>query len=125
MGHGSIGKALEKRLLPFGANVSGIARTAREGVHSMAGKNSQTTVQDEYTFCYIEPFLSSPARKEQAVDHVDLLEAQSVHAELNALLPKADIVVILVPLTPETHHLVDARFLATMKRGAMLVNAGR
>ena len=39
MGHGSIGKALEKRLLPFGANVSGIARTAREGVHSMAGEN--------------------------------------------------------------------------------------
>ena len=39
MGHGSIGKALEKRLLPFGANVSGIARTAREGVHSMAGEH--------------------------------------------------------------------------------------
>ena len=33
--------------------------------------------------------------------------------------------VILVPLTPETHHLVDANFLATMKQGAMLVNAGR
>ena len=39
MGHGSIGKALEKRLLPFGANVSGIARTAREGMHSMAGEH--------------------------------------------------------------------------------------
>ena len=38
IGHGSIGRALEKRLLPFGANVAGIARTAREGVHSMAGE---------------------------------------------------------------------------------------
>lgn len=37
IGHGSIGRALEKRLLPFGAHVSGIARTAREGVHSMLG----------------------------------------------------------------------------------------
>ena len=37
IGHGSIGKALEKRLLPFGAHVSRIARTAREGVHSMSG----------------------------------------------------------------------------------------
>lgn len=47
------------------------------------------------------------------------------YAELNTLLPKADIVVILVPLTAETHHLVNADFLATMKQGAMLVNAGR
>ena len=47
------------------------------------------------------------------------------YAELNTLLPKADIVVILVPLTAETHHLVNTDFLATMKQGAMLVNAGR
>ena len=49
----------------------------------------------------------------------------TIRAELKTLLPKADIVVILVPLTPETHHLVNAEFLATMKQGAMLVNAGR
>ena len=55
----------------------------------------------------------------------ELSTTQSVHADLKDLLPKADIVVILVPLTPETHHLVDANFLATMKQGAMLVNAGR
>ena len=48
-----------------------------------------------------------------------------LYAELKSLLPKADIVVLLVPLTPETHHLVDADFLASMKQGAMLVNAGR
>ena len=56
MGHGSIGKALEKRLLPFGANVSGIARTAREGVHSMAGENSQTTDGDNTVFAILSPF---------------------------------------------------------------------
>ena len=39
IGHGSIGRALETRLLPFGARVAGIARTAREGVHSMLGES--------------------------------------------------------------------------------------
>ena len=33
--------------------------------------------------------------------------------------------VVLLPLTPETRHIVDAGFLARMKRGALLVNAGR
>lgn len=46
-------------------------------------------------------------------------------AELDTLLPKADVVVILLPLTPETHHIVDGRFLARMKTGALVINAGR
>ena len=29
------------------------------------------------------------------------------------------------PLTPDTHHLIDARSIARMKPGAMLVNTGR
>jgi phosphoglycerate dehydrogenase-like enzyme len=54
-------------------------------------------------------------------------ENEGVHAisELPALLPDADVVVILVPVTDETRHLVDARFLKTMKDGALLVNAAR
>ena len=43
LGHGSIGKALEARLAPFGARVRGIARTPRPGVSSMAGKPLLTT----------------------------------------------------------------------------------
>ena len=46
-------------------------------------------------------------------------------AELPALLPAADIVVLLVPLTELTRGLVDARFLAAMPDGALLVNAAR
>lgn len=46
-------------------------------------------------------------------------------ADLDELLPSADIVIILLPLTPETHHVVDARFLSRMKKGALLINAGR
>ncbi|MEV4813855.1 2-hydroxyacid dehydrogenase [Micromonospora avicenniae] len=53
--------------------------------------------------------------------------AEGVHAvtDLPRLLPAADIVVLLVPLTTETRRLVDARFLAAMPDGAMLVNAAR
>ncbi|HEX8104118.1 MAG TPA: NAD(P)-dependent oxidoreductase [Solirubrobacteraceae bacterium] len=42
-----------------------------------------------------------------------------------ALLPEADVVVIGLPLTPQTERLVDAAFLARMKPGALLVNPGR
>ncbi|MFB4277271.1 2-hydroxyacid dehydrogenase [Nonomuraea sp. MTCD27] len=50
-----------------------------------------------------------------------------VHAmdELPALLPGADVVVLLVPATADTAGMVDAGFLARMKDGAVLVNAAR
>ncbi len=46
-------------------------------------------------------------------------------AELDDLLPEADVVVVLLPLTLETHRIVDVDFLGRMKRGALLINAGR
>lgn len=45
--------------------------------------------------------------------------------ELPALLPEADVVVLLVPLTEQTCGLVDEKFLAAMPDGALLVNAAR
>ncbi|KAA1426155.1 2-hydroxyacid dehydrogenase [Nocardioides antri] len=41
------------------------------------------------------------------------------------LLPDADVVVVIVPLTAETRGLVDADFLSRMKDGALLVNVAR
>jgi phosphoglycerate dehydrogenase-like enzyme len=81
LGHGSIGRAVEARLAPFGARVIGVASRARDGVHG-----------------------------------VD---------ELPALLPLADAVVVLLPLTPHTRGLVDAGVLGRMRDGALLVSAGR
>ena len=81
VGYGSIGRALEARLLPFGARISRVARRAREGV-----------------------------------DSIDALPR---------LLPDADVVVILVPLTPQTRGMVDTTFLDSMREGAVLVNAAR
>ena len=45
--------------------------------------------------------------------------------ELPQLLPDADIVVDLLPLTSQTEKFIDGRFIAQMKKGALLVNAGR
>ncbi|MGH7685543.1 MAG: 2-hydroxyacid dehydrogenase [Candidatus Dormibacteria bacterium] len=81
VGYGSIGRALEQRLLPFGVHVSRVARRSRDGVESPDA--------------------------------------------LPRLLPAADVVVILVPLTPATRGMVDAAFLGQMRAGALLVNAAR
>jgi glyoxylate reductase len=45
--------------------------------------------------------------------------------DLGALLAAADVVSLHCPLTPETHHVIDAAALAAMKRSAVLVNAAR
>jgi phosphoglycerate dehydrogenase-like enzyme len=44
---------------------------------------------------------------------------------LPALLPRADVVVLTVPMTDETRGMVDAAFLAGMPDGALLVNVSR
>ncbi|WP_148614867.1 2-hydroxyacid dehydrogenase [Nocardioides rubriscoriae] len=53
--------------------------------------------------------------------------AQQVHGfvDLPGLLPDADVVVLVVPLTDQTRGLVDHDFLARMKDGALLVNLAR
>jgi phosphoglycerate dehydrogenase-like enzyme len=81
VGHGSIGRALEARLSPFGVKFLRVARHQRPGVHTLA--------------------------------------------ELPGLLPQADVVVILLPLTAETRGLVDKGLLATMRPGALLLNPAR
>ncbi|MET8150767.1 2-hydroxyacid dehydrogenase [Actinoplanes sp. NPDC049668] len=83
VGAGSIGRAIEERMAPFGVTVTRVARTARA--------------------------------------------ERSVHAvgELAALLPYAEVVVLVVPLTERTRGLVDAAFLAALPDGALLVNAAR
>ena len=45
--------------------------------------------------------------------------------DLATLLEQSDAVIVHVPLTSETHHLIDAEALAAMKPGAMLINVSR
>lgn len=81
VGYGSIGRAVEDRLRPFGVEVTGVASRRRGDAHG--------------------------------VDAID------------ELLPAADIVIVLLPATPETAGLIDEQRLARLKTGALLVNAGR
>ncbi len=55
----------------------------------------------------------------QRRDGVEPIEA------LPGLLPRADVVALLVPFTPDTKGMADASFLAAMKDGALLINAAR
>jgi phosphoglycerate dehydrogenase-like enzyme len=50
-----------------------------------------------------------------------------VHAvsELDALLPEAEIVILILPHTPESDKLIGAKQLGLMRQGALLVNAAR
>jgi phosphoglycerate dehydrogenase-like enzyme len=81
LGQGSIGTAIADRLRPFGVELTGVARTARDGVRGLA--------------------------------------------DLDDVLPRADVLVNMLPLTTETAGLVDARRLGLLPDGALVVNAGR
>ncbi|MEW2585519.1 2-hydroxyacid dehydrogenase [Streptomyces virginiae] len=86
IGYGSIGSAVEDRLVPFECErIERVARsartTARGPVHAIA--------------------------------------------DLPRLLPQADVVILVTPLTDETRGLAGAEFLGRMKDGALLVNVSR
>ena len=83
VGYGSIGKAIEARLLPFGVSLLRVARTAKA-----------------------DPVVHSTN-------------------DLHHLIPKADVVVIVVPMVPNTRGLFGAAEIGRMREGALLVNAAR
>ena len=60
--------------------------------------------------------VASRARPDEDVHGVD---------ELPALLPEADIVVLVLPDTPATRGLIDAKALAALPDDALVVNVGR
>lgn len=47
------------------------------------------------------------------------------YVELDELLAQADVISLHAPLTPQTHHLIDAEAIAAMKPGVMLINTSR
>jgi phosphoglycerate dehydrogenase-like enzyme len=53
--------------------------------------------------------------------------ADEVHSftKLDSLIPRADIIAMVIPATPETENLMNAERISMMKRGAVLVNSGR
>jgi D-lactate dehydrogenase len=47
------------------------------------------------------------------------------YVDLTGLYRESDVISLHVPLTPQTHHMIDAAALAAMKPGAVVVNTGR
>jgi len=63
------------------------------------------------------------AANRSAVVHPAPADAVFSLAELDRMLPLCDTVLISCGLAPETKGLIDARHLALMKPGALLINA--
>lgn len=53
------------------------------------------------------------------------LVGKAIHTPLAELLPRADFVMAMLPLSPATRGMVDAGLFAQMKPGAIFVNGGR
>ena len=60
-----------------------------------------------------------PMAGDERVDTIEPVEA------LDDLLAHSDVVAVCLPLTPMTRSLIDARRLATMKPGAIIINVTR
>jgi D-lactate dehydrogenase len=54
-----------------------------------------------------------------------LVAAGCQFVDLPTLLRGSDIISLHCPLTPQTHHLINAPNIALMKRGVMIINTGR
>jgi D-lactate dehydrogenase len=53
------------------------------------------------------------------------IEFGVLYTPLDQLYRESDIISLHVPLTPDTHHLIDSAALSHMKPGVMLINTGR
>ncbi|MGB0113808.1 MAG: 2-hydroxyacid dehydrogenase [Ilumatobacteraceae bacterium] len=57
--------------------------------------------------------------------NADLIDLGVRYVELEEALRLGDVISLNCPLNEQTHHLVDAASIATMKPGVMIVNTGR
>lgn len=57
--------------------------------------------------------------------NADVLALGGRYVALDTLFGESDVVTLHCPLTPQTHHLVDAEAVATMRPGVMIINTSR
>ncbi|MFD4374348.1 D-2-hydroxyacid dehydrogenase [Streptomyces sp. NPDC058486] len=95
VGYGRIGKEIGRLAQAFGMNVIGMRRGAERGGERYA----------------------DPAQEDTA----EVVGPDGLYD----LLGRSDYVVLTVPHTPATHHLLDAEAFASMRPGTVLINAAR
>lgn len=101
LGYGSIGRQVARLLKPFGAEV-------------LAAKRDVMRPDDAG---YIPEGTGDP--------HGDFFHRLYPMEALHSLLAASDFVVVALPLTDETRHILDAAAFDAMKETAYLVNMGR
>ena len=60
-----------------------------------------------------------------AYDPFAQIPAENAVADLADLVSRSDVITLHVPLTDETHHMINAELLQKFSDGAVLVNCGR
>jgi len=50
---------------------------------------------------------------------------EATYTDLDSLVEQSDIITLHAPLNKKTHHLINAKSISKMKKGVMLINAGR
>lgn len=64
-------------------------------------------------------------RSAKAGDKEEFVDKMYPLADLDAMLPLCDVVFMVLPNTPESKHVLDARRLALLKPSAYIINVGR
>jgi phosphoglycerate dehydrogenase-like enzyme len=97
----------EKRLLLVGVGASGreLARRAASFQMDIVGVDAVVEDQESYR-------------------RIGIASVKSPKA-LSELLPTADVISLHLPLTNETHHILDAEALSRLKPGAIVINVAR
>jgi D-3-phosphoglycerate dehydrogenase len=86
------------------------------GVGRIGSELSRRAIAFGMRIVAYDPYLSATRARTLQVELVD---------ELDDLLASADFISLHTPLTEETHHMVDAKRLAKIKRGARVINCAR
>ncbi len=107
LGFGQMGRAVASALARQGYPVAAWRRSASSSSSSSPSSPSSSSADDA-----VDPALAS-------------VTLHSGTATLAAALPRAQVLINLLPLTPDTRGLLDARLLAALPRGAGLVNLAR
>jgi phosphoglycerate dehydrogenase-like enzyme len=66
-----------------------------------------------------------PHTRVRPFPHPDFTGIGGSYVDLRRCSPESDIVSLHCPLTPESHHLINAQTLSQMKTGVMLINTSR